>query len=128
MSERPGFDERRRGTTNIVALLDQLLPDERILNDCYAVLREGAEDGMTEIELGAEWRPIPVSAPIVVVTKAFFNQRFNTGFGTSYRAQVAIGDVVETDIGTVDAGFCFATLYYNDERHLITIDFHVFLR
>lgn len=66
---------------------------------------------------------MPVDAQIEVVTKAFFDERFDIGLGV-YRAEVAIGGVAEFKRGFMSPTFCFSTLYYNANVELITLDFH----
>ncbi|AFY54617.1 hypothetical protein Riv7116_2085 [Rivularia sp. PCC 7116] len=41
---------------------------------------------------------------------------------------VAIGGITSQKHGILTAKYCFATLYYNDERQLFTMDFHEGMR
>jgi len=59
-----------------------------------------------------------------VVTKAFFKEYFNIYFGTCYRITLAIGGAHLEEDGTVEAGFCFLTIWYNLQREILSREFH----
>ncbi len=110
-------------TAFILQALHSALPDERVQKDVRAALEEDSTNGHAAIELDGHWVDVPIDAFLEVVTKAFFDERFDVGFGV-YRAEVAIGGVVDLRHGFIKAKICFSTLYYNVETKLITLDFH----
>ncbi len=112
----------------VIKAIDEALPDEVILQDIHNLLAQDAVDGQTRIELGREWASIPINTPVDIVTKAFYKEYYNAGWGTSYRVLTAIGGFREDRHGLHTAGYCFATLYYNEQGHRITEDFHVEFR
>ncbi|GBC60514.1 hypothetical protein DENIS_1471 [Desulfonema ishimotonii] len=114
--------------TDLERALDEALPDEKILSDVKRLLEYNAENGVTEIELNEKWVPIPIDVPIDIVSKAFLKEYYEgVGFG-AYRVLVAIGGFKKDRYGFHEAGYCFATLYYNDQGDNFTEDYHVKFR
>jgi len=108
--------------------MDEALPDEMILQDVYNLLARDAEDGQKRIELDEQWVSIPINIPVDIVTKAFFKEYYDVGWGISYRVLVAIGKFKKDQYGLHTAEYCFATLYYNERGDMITEDFHTEFR
>ena len=106
-----------------VTALDRALPDERIVTDVREVLRESSGSDLAAVELEGEWVSVPCDVPVEVVMKACVREKYGIGFGT-HKAQVAVGGITDEAGEFLDAKFCFATLYYNDNVQLTTIDFH----
>lgn len=111
-------------TSTLSEALDYAIPDDKIVMDLRDILQKGIEGATTSIELNGKWAPVPVSVPITVVTKAFFVERFDTGFG-AYKVLAALGAVKQVSSLWLEAEYCFSTLYYNHDMELITLDFHV---
>jgi hypothetical protein len=111
------------GTTSDIAdILDSLLPDERLTSDLATALWTEAAG---TVEIADDVRIfVPPKTRIDVVTKAFFLERFDIGFGTTYRALLAVGGIESLDAGAPTAPYCFSTLYYDSNVRLLTIDFH----
>jgi len=114
--------------TDIGTVVDSMLPDKRVLNDVLLILQEekGAEG--TDIEFETGYVRVPENPHVAVVTKAYLKEYYDVAFGSGYRVQVAIGGVQEEQFGILKARYCFATLYYNCERKMITVDFHQDMR
>lgn len=112
-------------TVKVAEMLNSTLPNNQILNDVSQIIWETGEG---QIELEGEKNYIPKGTVVDVVTKAFFLEYFDIGFGTCYKVEVAIGGVVDEKHGIFSARYCFATLYYNQDCHLITVDFHKEMR
>ena len=104
-----------------------MFPDSQIIGDVRRVLSENEGEEGTEVEMEGHNFLIPFDVQIKVISKALFKDDYNASFGV-YRAQVAIGDVTSQEYGIVTARYCFATLYYDENRNLITIDFHLKIR
>lgn len=112
-------------TSSLAEAIDEILPDQPVLNDVSRILGQCPRG---EIELEEEIISVPENIPITIVTKVFLKEYFeDVGFG-AYRVQVAIGGIENKEFGILSARFCFATLYYNEEPSLITIDFHKKMR
>lgn len=110
---------------NMEQVLDEALPDAKLLNDIADLLWQQA-NGSVELE-GKELR-IPEGSKIDIAAKAFFLEKFDVGFGSSFRVLLAIGGVDSCEFGILTARYCFATLYYNEEGALITTSFHKEMR
>ncbi len=109
--------------------IDNALPDHQVIADIRRIL-EDESGGKAEVAVEVEedtWEEIPVNAPIQVVTKAFFKEYFEIGFG-SFRVLMAIGGVQDEKFGLLSAKYCFATIYYDKAGQLITVDFHKEMR
>ncbi len=100
--------------------LEQWLPDAVVIDDLKRVLYA---DSPVVVELESGDVLIPLECEFEVVSKAFIEQRFDVRWGTCFRAIVAIGNVTRVEYGTIQAKYCFSTLWYNHERKLITTDF-----
>jgi hypothetical protein len=110
-------------TEDVIAALDQALPDGVVLDELRTILHQHASSGATEVEVGGELIRIPLDVVISVVTKAFFKEYYDIGFSTGYRVEVAIGEVSVGQSG-LRVGHCFATLFFNNQAQRFTIDFH----
>jgi uncharacterized ParB-like nuclease family protein len=113
-------------TTEIIKGLDKILSDAQIIRDISHIL--WGETASTEVELNGSKIVVPLNEPIDIVTKAFFKEYFDIGYGNCYRVQIAIGGVVDQSYGLLCAKYCFATLYYNEKQLVITVDFHSEMR
>ena len=114
-------------TDTLFHLLDETLSDFQINEDLLKQLRSSTANGHAVIEIEGARVRVPLNVDFMVVTKAVFKDRYNSGFGV-FRAQVAIGDVIDHEDGDVIAKYCFATLYYDENCNLISSDFHRNLR
>ena len=134
------FDERhqeiyssRVGCTEMILKdavdrLDEALPDDlirkavaRIFQKCETVA------GHVHVEfevVPAGYVPVPMDAKIGIVTKSFFVVRLGPIFAT-FEAQVAIGGIVGSEEKPLRARYCFATLFFNENRECFTADFHI---
>ena len=111
-----------------VTLLDEALPDDlvrgalaRIFRTCETVA------GHVHVEfeeVPAGYVPVPLDAEIGVVTKSFFVVRLGPTFAT-FEAQVAIGGIIGSEEKVLRARYCFATLFFNENRECFTADFHI---
>jgi hypothetical protein len=110
---------------NLQTVLDNTLPDSQIINDVSQIIWEEAK-GILTIE--EDVIAIPKNALIVIVTKAFFKEYFDIGFGTCFTVQLAIGGIDKQECGILYPGICFATLHYNAQGELITSDIHKEMR
>jgi hypothetical protein len=106
-------------------MIDETLPDRKLLDDLFQVL--WWEGGGT-VELEGREVHIPEGTKIDIVTKACIVERFDVGFGSCFRALVAIGGVARQEFGVLTANYCFATLHYDIEGKVITTDFHLEMR
>lgn len=114
-------------TVNLIEELDRLLPDSQIIEDITSILWQKGSKG-AEIELERAKVLVPPNTRLEVVTKSLFKEYYDVGFGTCYRAQVAVGGVADQAHGILGAEYCFATLYYSQEQQIITVDFHEDMR
>lgn len=106
--------------------LDELIPDSRIQDDLLKILWEGEEEGEITLEVGII--KVPRSAFLEVISKSYRRNVYQIGFCNYYAAQVAIGGVKEQRSGILHPIYCFATLFYDDDKDLITIDVHPNMR
>ncbi|BDI30758.1 hypothetical protein CCAX7_28090 [Capsulimonas corticalis] len=109
----------------IATILNVTLPDRRVLEDLSTKLQRLARSAHKSKEMGDEvWRSVPEGASLDIVTKAFYSEYYEgVGFAT-YKVLVAIGGLEQSEVGMHKAKYCFATLHYDDEAQLITVDFH----
>ncbi len=114
-------------TPRLYLLLDEILPDKQIIQDLSNRIWNDKELKGSYIELGGEWKFVPDNAPIDIVTKALFKEYYDIPFGR-YKVMVAIGGITSQQHGFLTAKYCFATLYYNDDCQLFTMDFHQEMR
>ena len=109
---------------NVAAQLDLLLPDDRALSDCIAVLEPYRTGDTFVLDFPEEQRTLPLGQPFVVVFKSFL---FESGLDDrpdhlDYKANR------ETD-GALD-GHCespvsiFIVIRYDGEGRIITQDFY----
>lgn len=114
-----------------LALLDELVSD-KLIEAAWTemLLKCEMEDGCVHVELEAVeggYIAVPVEAALEVITKAFFESRFDMSFG-HFVVQVAIGGVVGHEASLPKARYCFATLFFNENAECFTADFHRELR
>lgn len=108
-------------TIALVELINNLLPDEKILEDVSCALNSELEKGGFS-NLALEEVP-PKDIKSEVLTKRFIMNNYETGFGNHYVSKVAIGGVERHRNGVVIPKYFFATLYYTEDLRLITVDF-----
>ena len=106
-------------------VLDEALPDAKLLDDITSILWQEANGS---VELAGKELRVPEGARIDIATKAFSLEKFEVGFGSCFRALLAIGGVDSQEFRILTARYCFATLYYNVDGTLITADFHKEMR
>ena len=109
-------------------VIDDALSDDQVVKDVLGALQDEKEPEWTTIEFENGDVRFPANPQITIVTKAYVVERYDIGFGSGYRIQVAVGGVQEQAFGILKAKYCFATLYYNHSREAITIDFHKEMR
>lgn len=110
-------------TQRVVQALDAALADAKVVEDLTKLLWAG-DVLRAKIDLDGVQVEIPRNTPLQITTKAFFKEYFDVSFRTGYRVQVAIGGVREERFGILTAANCFATLYYDFNHHLFSVDFH----
>ena len=106
-------------TTNHASELDTWLPDRQVVGDVRRIV---ASESQGRLELDSGTTTVPSCADYEVVSKAFIKQPANIGFGSCFRAVVAIGGVTEAN-GVLESKFGFATAWYSESGNLITTDF-----
>lgn len=106
-------------------LLEVILPDAKVKQDIARILWGEGGDGRVEVD--EEWITIPQGCELAITTKAYFKEYYDINFGP-FKLQVAIGGVVKQEFGILDAKYCFAMVFYNEESQLITIDFYSEMR
>ena len=110
-----------------LVVLDEALPDEKIVRDILSMLREYTREGGVEIELDeGEGKTvfIPENPRVEIVTKVLLKEYYDVNFRSGYRVQIALGGIKENKYGILSARYCFATLYYNLEKKFLSLDFH----
>ncbi|MFH1024679.1 MAG: hypothetical protein V1809_14955 [Planctomycetota bacterium] len=105
-------------STTFMSLKD-FFPAERVSNDLRRVLEEGG----WKIELGGRITNVPPSAPIDILARSCHVYDYDIGFGNHYRVLTALGGILHNRNGVIEASLGFATLWYSEERNLITVDF-----
>lgn len=113
-------------TDFVLQAMDAVLPDEKIIKDCRAALKERASSDAAPIcvKFDEEDVYIPLDTEITVVVKILFKEYYAIKYQTSYRTLVAIGGIQQIEYGIVEARYCFATLYHTPQSEFISIDFH----
>lgn len=106
--------------------LNEFLSDSRVQDDLLKALWDDKEE--CDIILESETIKVPRSAFLEVISKSYRENIYRVGFGNYYAAQVAIGGVEKQTSGILYPAYCFATLFYNSDRGLITIDVHPDMR
>lgn len=109
-------------TERLIGLLNNLLPDNRILKDVNQILNQEIERGYFSESEPEKIPPKDVTSE--VVDKRFILLRYEAGFGNRYVSRVAVGGVLKHRSGVIIPRYFFATAYYTDDLHLITVDFH----
>ncbi len=109
-------------TGSVLQYLDSLLPNEKVIQDMVNYTW-GNENREVEVEDEAK---IVLEKPLLieVVTKAFYQEYFEIGFGTGYRVLAALGGIKEIKFGVIYPTHCFMTLYYNSDLIPLTADYH----
>lgn len=108
-------------TITLAELINNLLPDKKILEDISCALNSEIEKGGFS-NLEREKIP-PKDTASEVLTKRFIMNNYETGFGNHYVSKVAIGGVERHRNGVVIPKYFFAILYYTEDLRLITVDF-----
>lgn len=106
--------------------LDDFLPDSKVKEDLLNILWEDKLECEIELETGKV--KVPRNAHLEVVSKSYRQNKYQVAFGNYYAVQVAIGGVRKKESGIIYPVYCFATLFYNWERNLITTDVHPEMR
>ena len=101
--------------------IDLMLSDSTVLENLRRIL-ESEEDPL-EIELEHRRIFVPRGVSLEIVRKSAYTNNFQVGFGNHSRAWVAVGGVVSVSCGVIEPGLCFATLYFNEQGELMTVDF-----
>jgi hypothetical protein len=111
-------------------ILDDFLPDSKIKEDLLNMLWEDELECELEceIELETENVKVPRDAFLEVISKSYRQNNYNIAFGNYYAAQVAIGGVKKLQSGILYPVYCFATLFYDLDRDVITTDVHSDMR
>ncbi|MBD2183323.1 hypothetical protein H6S82_17450 [Planktothrix sp. FACHB-1355] len=107
-------------------VLDDFLPDYKVKEDLLNILWE--DDLECEIDLETGKIKVPRDTLLEVISKSYRQNNYQIGFGNYYAAQVAIGGVKKQESGILYPVYCFATLFYNRERDVITTDVHPEMR
>lgn len=112
-------------TSQVVDTLDLALPDALVLAHARAFLVDNARDGFCHLELDNGYTPIPVDAPLSMITKAFFKEYHGDPLGP-YKCLVAVGEPKKQAYSSsiVLAEYCLFTLFFNAQCQMITLDFH----
>jgi hypothetical protein len=113
-------------SSGVIAAMDAVLPDDRILMDVARIIGRERKGGQICVE--EDYIDLAGDPKIDLVTKSLFKEYFDISFGSGYRVQVAVGGVKDRASGILFAGYFFATLYYNLECQLVTVDFHKQMR
>lgn len=110
--------------TEVVEVLDRVLPDDKVVQDARLLLGERSDGETVALRLGRRKVLIPIESVLEIVTKAAFKEYFaGVGFAV-YRVLIAVGGFEPDAYGFHKAQCCFMTLYYNDGGDVITEDFH----
>ena len=107
-------------------ILDDFLPDSRVKEDLLNILWK--DELECEIELEKGKIKVPRDALLEVVYKSYRQNKYQVGLGNYYAVQVAIGGVIKKESGILYPAYCFATLFYDRERNIITTDVHPRMR
>ncbi|MCA8994429.1 MAG: hypothetical protein KDA69_14055 [Planctomycetaceae bacterium] len=103
-----------------ISVLDSWLPDGKILADVVRII-QGDSGGILDLDSGPV--SIPTSTNYEVISKALIKQPATVGFGSCFRAVIAIGGLLEPASGILKARYAFATFWYSMSGDLITTDF-----
>lgn len=118
-------------TNELFDKLDIVLSNDKVKEDVSKILIEGANSDGTLFTFGDENERkvlVPNNVNIEIITKALFKEYFEeVDFGV-YRVMVAIGGIEGKRYGVLFARYFFATLWYNKNCELNTIDFHIEMR
>jgi hypothetical protein len=114
-------------TKELVRMLDEILPNQKVQDDLWQILKETSETDIS-IFLDEQQIKIPLTCPITIITKAFYKEYCDIAFRTGYRVQLAIGDIIALRHGIIEPGYCFSTIYYDENIRIITADFHRAMR
>lgn len=106
--------------------LDEFLPDTQIQKDLSNILWKDSEECEVELEEGK--LKIPCNTLLEIISKSYRKNIYPVGFGNYYAAQVAIGGIKEQRSGILYPVYCFATLFYDSDKDLITTDVHSEMR
>ncbi|MCA1596951.1 MAG: hypothetical protein LC772_11080 [Chloroflexi bacterium] len=108
------------GYDGIVAFIDRVIPDTRVVADVRAVLeRTSGQQPHVRISCNQD---LPSGALISVLTKAFFKEYTALNCG-AFKVMAAIGNL-EPMCGSWDAQYGFVTLWYTEQIELKWYQFH----
>ena len=115
-------------TKDIFEAIDLLLPDSQIFADFYALALDlskyyGTNKFCIILDDDEPIIIMNVDVKIEIITKAVFEYRKNIPFGT-YKVLIAVGGIESEINGAIAPKYLFSTLHYNEQRQLITHDFH----
>lgn len=99
--------------------LERLLPDNVVVRDLRSLLAGAG----CYFELGGKKIRVPPSARMNVVARSYHTYEYDLGFGDHYRVLIAVGGIVRIRYGIAKAKLSFASLWYSEERKLVTVDF-----
>lgn len=106
--------------------IDTVIPNAKVSKDIFAYLKQ--EGDTLHVEIDQEYTFVPRDVHMDIVNKIYIKEYYDICFGTGYRVQVAIGGVKQQKHGILYAQYGFATLYYDAQGEVITIDFHKEMR
>ncbi|HBN77886.1 hypothetical protein [Rubinisphaera italica] len=105
---------------NYLSDLDSWLPDELVIEDVRRFIEIEAKG---KLEMDSGLLVIPAGIVYEVVSKALIKQEPNIGFGSCFRAVVAVGGSTKQSSGILKALFVFVTFWYTISGKLITMDY-----
>jgi len=110
---------------NLPEVLRDNLPDEMLFADLRTVLEERGWQVKREARYELEEREIdiPRGVGLETVARGVNLYEYSHRFGNHHVAVLAIGGVRSAANGIVEAGHCFAILWYSDACKLITVTF-----
>lgn len=106
-------------STPQTSTLEQWLPDAVVISDVKRIVHA---DAGQQVGLDSGTISIPSVCDYEIVSKSFIEQRFEVGFGNCFRVVVAIGGVSSNTSVLVEPKYCSCTLWYSEDRRLITTD------
>jgi hypothetical protein len=105
---------------DIDRLMDDLLPDQKVKDDLAQILWS---EGPAKVKTEKKRLKIPINCELAITTKAYFREYYPLNFGP-FNVEVAVGGVEEESHGILDAKYCFALFYYDEEFKIMTLDFY----
>ena len=111
-------------TNDMSKCLEIILPNYKIIQDIIEYTW-GNINNEVEIEFEELSITIPRNTSVEIITKAFYQELFDVGFGTGYRVLATLGNIKKIEFGIIYSEYCFVTLYYNTELKIFTLDYHL---